>query len=123
MVDLDVVPIVKAVLEESDNPDVLEQGAPAVVHGEGHMVLLFVGVWAMGNVAGDCVPLRDLCLQNDLLEVILRIMQSSSKLSCQRNAVWAVSNLCRGRPKPQLQQLRPAIPVLAGMVKLSDLTA
>lgn len=34
-----------------------------------------------------------------------------------------MSNLCRGRPKPPLQRLRPAIPVIAELVKSSDLVA
>eukprot|EP00435_Cladocopium_sp_Y103_P000696 s640_g1.t1 len=102
MVNLDVVPIVTRILQESDNSDVLEQG-----------------VWALGNVAGDCAGNRDVCLREGSLEPILRILQQSDKLSCTRNAVWAVSNLCRGRPKPRLEDLRPAVPVIAEQLRNS----
>lgn len=102
MVNLDVVPIVTRILQESDNSDVLEQG-----------------VWALGNVAGDCAGHRDVCLREGSLEPILRILQQSDKLSCTRNAVWAVSNLCRGRPKPRLEELRPAVPVIAEKLRNS----
>jgi len=105
MVNLDVVPIVTRIIKESTNNDVLEQG-----------------IWTLGNVAGDSPPKRDACLQAGALLAILPILEQNyeRKISCTRNAVWAISNLCRGRPKPDMRNLRPALPVIANVLKSDD---
>jgi len=105
MVNLDVVPIVTRIIKESTNNDVLEQG-----------------IWTLGNVAGDSAPKRDACLQAGALLAILPILEKNyeRKISCTRNAVWAISNLCRGRPKPDMKNLRPALPVIANVLKSDD---
>lgn len=38
-----------------------------------------------------------------------------------RNAVWAVSNICRGKnPPPKFEQVSPCLPVLARLLFHSD---
>lgn len=38
-----------------------------------------------------------------------------------RNAVWALSNLCRGKnPPPDFDKVAPCLPVLARLLFLSD---
>ena len=36
------------------------------------------------------------------------------------NAVWALSNFCRGKPQPALQSVAPAIPHLANILQLNN---
>lgn len=36
-----------------------------------------------------------------------------------RNCTWSLSNLCRGKPLPHLDLLRPALPVLAKVLARS----
>lgn len=37
-----------------------------------------------------------------------------------RNATWAVSNLCRGKPQPDFAVVRPVLPVLAKLIMTKD---
>ena len=45
---------------------------------------------------------------------------SKSRVSTIRNVVWAVSNLCRGKPAPNFDSVRPALPVLSKLLRSSD---
>ena len=40
------------------------------------------------------------------------VLEHCVKVSGLRNAMWTVSNFFRGAPKPNLDDLRPALPVL-----------
>mmetsp|Transcript_66983 Transcript_66983/g.187211 ORF Transcript_66983/g.187211 Transcript_66983/m.187211 type:complete len:629 (+) Transcript_66983:115-2001(+) len=77
-------------------------------------------VWALGNIAGDSAPFRDIVLQAGALAPMSQFASSTTKLSCRRNATWAVSNLCRGRPHPPLEAVVPLIPVLAVLLQNTD---
>lgn len=67
IVDLDAVPILIRILNQSSSCDVQEQA-----------------VWAIGNIAGDSVQHRDLCLRNGAVAAVLTMLESSSKVSCIR---------------------------------------
>ncbi len=77
--------------------------------------------WCMGNIAGDSAALRDICLAGGgvLSRLLLNITQPAND-AMQRNCVWALSNLCRGKPQPKLDDISPAIPVLRDLLSSSD---
>ena len=78
-----------------ENPDVREQAA-----------------WCLGNIAGDKTEYRDLLLCHGIVEpLILNITQPSS-MSLLNNVIWTVSNLCRGKPAPDMMYLAPLLPSL-----------
>lgn len=77
-------------------------------------------VWALGNVAGDCPDYRDQILSIGVLPVLIRMIKTSPKISMQRNAVWTVSNLCRGKPAPPFIAIQDAIPVLSSLIRAED---
>lgn len=77
-------------------------------------------VWALGNIAGDSPQLRDLCLRNAVMDSLLDVFRTSDKVSILRNATWCLSNLCRGKPQPQLADIEPALPVLANLLHSTD---
>ena len=90
----------------SQNEDVREQAA-----------------WALGNVAGDSVQCRDLVLSLNALPALLHVSQSfneHSRISTIRNATWTLSNLCRGKPPPNFEVVRPALPLLARLLFSQD---
>ncbi|CAE7259842.1 unnamed protein product, partial [Symbiodinium necroappetens] len=103
IVDLDAVPIITNLLRDCTNSDVLEQG-----------------VWALGNIAGDSVQHRDLCISTGSLAEVLKVLEGTTKTSCIRNATWTVSNFCRGTPKPSLEAMLPALPVMARVLHNTD---
>ena len=78
-------------------------------------------IWALGNIAGDCSEFRDRILEGgDALKHLLHCIITSSKLALVKNAIWTVSNLCRGKPAPSFSLVSPAIPVLALCLSSKD---
>lgn len=102
VIDNGAVPIFVHLLS-SPNDDVREQA-----------------VWALGNIAGDSYTCRDLVLHAQALEPLLHQLKSSDKFSMLRNGTWTLSNLCRGKPPPDFDLVRPALPVLANLIHNVD---
>mmetsp|Transcript_102498 Transcript_102498/g.187262 ORF Transcript_102498/g.187262 Transcript_102498/m.187262 type:complete len:658 (+) Transcript_102498:59-2032(+) len=106
IVDLGAVPVFVQLLATSSENDLCEQT-----------------VWAIGNVAGDSTAYRDLCLGNGALTPIVKILNSetcAASLSLMRNATWALSNLCRGKPPPLLDLIKPALDTLDSLLHHDD---
>lgn len=77
-------------------------------------------VWALGNVAGDSAGCRDLVLQHNAIGALLAQLKENSKVSMLRNATWTLSNFCRGKPPPNFNLVKQALPSLATLVFMSD---
>ena len=78
-------------------------------------------VWALGNIAGDTTSTRDSVLAAGTLAPLLGILEDNlCPLLMQRNATWALSNLCRAKPRPRFATLAPALPVLAQLIHSPD---
>ncbi|KAI4567259.1 hypothetical protein MJG53_008840 [Ovis ammon polii x Ovis aries] len=78
-------------------------------------------VWALGNIAGDNAECRDFVLNCEILPPLLELLTSSNRLTTTRNAVWALSNLCRGKnPPPNFSKVSPCLNVLSRLLFSSD---
>lgn len=77
-------------------------------------------VWALGNIAGDSPPCRDLVLSAGAMNPLLQQLHQNSKLSMLRNATWSLSNFCRGKPQPEFEAVKPALPTLAQLIFSPD---
>ncbi|KAI8544888.1 hypothetical protein RHMOL_Rhmol07G0000600 [Rhododendron molle] len=51
---------------------------------------------------------------------LLAQFNEHAKLSMLRNATWTLSNFCRGKPQPQFEQTKPALPALARLIHSND---
>lgn len=79
-------------------------------------------VWALGNIAGDSPECRDLVLNHGILPPLLNILSQQTRLTMTRNAVWCLSNLCRGKNPPvDFLKVEPALPVLAALLFNPDI--
>lgn len=77
-------------------------------------------VWALGNIAGDSPHCRDFVLAQGALNPLIELCMTDSKPSMLRNATWTLSNLCRGKPQPPFEMVRPALSVLAHLLESND---
>ena len=104
VIDSGALPIAVDLLSSSDN-DVKEQSA-----------------WLIGNISGDSVLTRDLTLSFNALPAMLVALNDveNMKLSTIRNITWSISNLCRGKPAPDFEVVKTAIPTLAKLINHAD---
>ena len=77
-------------------------------------------VWGLGNIAGDSPRCRDLVLNNHALMPLLAQLTEASRVSMLRNASWALSNFCRGKPRPDFNEVSQALPCLAHLIFSND---
>ncbi|CDF39856.1 Predicted protein [Chondrus crispus] len=77
-------------------------------------------VWALGNIAGDSSKCRDLVLDSGALHPLLMQLTADSKVTMLRNASWTLSNLCRGKPAPKFELVKPALETLAHLIYYDD---
>lgn len=77
-------------------------------------------VWALGNIAGDSPRCRDMVLQLGIVGPMMAQINEKSRPSMLRNATWALSNLCRGKPQPNFEMVKPLIPCFAHLIFSQD---
>lgn len=77
-------------------------------------------VWAVGNIAGDSVQLRNLILSGGALQPMIRMLDASPKISCLRNTTWALANLVRGKPAPEIEAVTPMLSCLSKLLAGTD---
>jgi hypothetical protein len=78
-------------------------------------------VWALGNIAGDNYGYRDIVNSHGAVEPLVNILKSSvANSSMTRNASWTLSNLVRGKPKPEDSIVFGGLPSLAKVIKENE---
>lgn len=76
-------------------------------------------VWALGNLAGDCVALRDIVVAAGGLTALLRtIVECEHMPALLRNGTWALRNCVSGRPEPA--GAAQAAPILGCLTRCTD---
>eukprot|EP01063_Lacrimia_lanifica_P039552 TRINITY_DN870_c0_g1_i1.p1 TRINITY_DN870_c0_g1~~TRINITY_DN870_c0_g1_i1.p1 ORF type:complete len:576 (+),score=232.02 TRINITY_DN870_c0_g1_i1:48-1730(+) len=77
-------------------------------------------VWALGNIAGDNANMRNMCIAENILPPLLKIVHSGPRLTTLQNATWCLSNLCRNKPLPDFAKIQVALPTLAELLNHTD---
>lgn len=62
--------------------------------------------WCLANIAGDCVEFRDLVISASGVQVFL---SGLSQKSTRKNAIWGLSNLCKGKPAPEYRTIKKVL--------------
>jgi importin subunit alpha-1 len=89
--------------------------------GSVHVEVVEQVIWGIGNIAGDSSTTRDSVLHSGALDKIAAVLDKAPiGSSFLRNASWALSNLCRGRPQPDYNLVRRAIPTLIKVLVEND---
>ncbi|KAH3745943.1 Importin subunit alpha-1 [Pelomyxa schiedti] len=79
-------------------------------------------VWGLGNIAGDSSTNRDYVIRVGIVPPLIKLVaQDAASVSLIRNATWAFSNLCRGKPAPDFPPLKPALPTLCALLRYNDM--
>jgi len=105
---------------------VIEQGAIPVfcnLLSSQHAEVKEQAVWALGNIAGDSYQCRDLVLRHGGLPHLMRLCQTQTappSVMLLRNITWAMANLCRGKPEPDFNAIRPVLMVMAMFIRMDD---
>jgi len=77
-------------------------------------------VWALGNIAGDSPAYRDLVLDHGALGQVLAHFNETAEITMLRNATWALSNFCGGKPQPEFDRVKDALPALRWLIQIQD---
>lgn len=77
-------------------------------------------IWALGNITGDSPENRDCVLNSGILVPLKKELNSGNAISFTRNAIWTLSNLCRGKPGPKLIYLKEIILILEKFIFSED---
>lgn len=64
-------------------------------------------IWAIGNLAGDSVKIRDRVIQAKGFEKIMKAFYTAERPSLLKQCTWAISNFCRSKPAPEWDLLKP----------------
>ncbi|OAG32157.1 importin subunit alpha-2 [Nematocida displodere] len=84
------------------------------------------GVWALGNIAGDCEAARDIVINAGATEPILALIKKqldnpNRRADYLRNLSWALSNMNRGRsPPPTYQHMERCLEMISYLVSVDD---
>lgn len=77
-------------------------------------------VWALGNIAGDGFESRDIILNLNVVNILISILENNVRIKYQRNIVWLMLNLCRGKPPPSIQEIEKLLPILVNLILHKD---
>ncbi len=79
-------------------------------------------VWCLGNIAGDGAKFRDLVLNTpNAGHNLLLNLAHPANLSMLRNATWTLSNMCRGKPRANIDVVKHFIPAVRKLIQNADI--
>ena len=104
---------------------VIEEGAmPYILNLVQHKLqnIRSQALWALGNIAGDCVKTRDFCINNSAPAILASVAGNpENNLEFLRNLSWTSSNLLRGKPAPPLEKVKDLFPIVHSAVNHNDI--
>lgn len=77
-------------------------------------------IWALGNIAGDGEECRDQVLSLGVVGKLMAHIKSEKGDEFLQNLTWMISNLCRNKPTPRIELLKPLLEPLHCLVQWPD---
>lgn len=83
-------------------------------------------IWALGNIAGDGIELRNYVLTQNIMSPLLEnieycLSNDGTPATTLATAAWLLSNLCRGSEPPAWNEIAPALPTINRLLQVNDL--
>jgi len=142
VIDANLVPLLISFMKREDHPHLQLEAAWAltnVASGSSHQtqtiidkggIPLFVkllkskfpevaeqAIWAIGNISGDCASYRDMIIKEKAIEPLINIILYSNKKNNVKHGTWALSNIVRSKPNPNIKLVESTIPCFSKIVK------
>lgn len=107
LVDKGVIPLFIQLLSKADL-DLVEQA-----------------VWGLGNIAGDGVEFRDIVIINNTMALYVNLFEQVKQINekIKEQIIWAASNLCRGKPGPDIEKVSIGINMFAEVLCTTSKTS
>lgn len=105
VVDAGIIPVLSELLSKCKDVNVLQNTLDAI-----------------SNIACDCIPFRDMCLNENILQQVIIIIEKYSgdkNTNILRSAASAISSLCGGNQQP-LQVSNLSLPIIEKLLFHSD---
>jgi len=77
-------------------------------------------MWCLANIAADSTSTRDAVLHMSPVPLMVRIIKKDSSDNLIRTTCWAISNLCRGNPRPLFEAVAPSLPFFTQVINHTD---
>jgi importin subunit alpha-1 len=74
-------------------------------------------IWAIANIAGDNSRNRDELLSYGIMDKLIMIVNQCEAEYLVLRSLWAIANLCRGKPAPSFKLIKQGIIVLCKVLR------
>ena len=72
---------------------------------------------ALGNISGENAYCRNLVLKANIIPPLVQVLETTHYTNTTKNGLWTLSNLCRGKPSPDFEEVKCLIPTFSRYVK------
>lgn len=77
-------------------------------------------VWLLANISGENASCRNAVLRAGGMTALLPLFKPDVPVRTLRLLSWAMSNMCRNKPLPPFDLVKPALPIVAALLQQVD---